>query len=233
MPYGLQPSTSSVVDHLYSVRVAPPSVRRGVRNFHLLYSGFEPTARTERLEAVYEAFEKDVQLRVAELATTRVFVHAGVVAIKGKAVLLPGVSMAGKTTLIAALVRAGATYYSDEYALLDRHGRVHPFLRPLSLRLPDGSRQVQRAEDLGGTNGRRPIEVGAVVMTSYRQNARWRPRVLSPGQGVLAMMANTAPARRQPHQVMATLGKVATKAIFLKGVRGEAEETAERLLARL
>jgi hypothetical protein len=31
---------------------------------------------------------------------------------------------------VAELVRAGATYYSDEFAVLDSRGRVHPFPRP-------------------------------------------------------------------------------------------------------
>jgi hypothetical protein len=41
--------------------------------------------------------------------------------------VLPGKSFAGKTTLVAALVRAGAEYWSDEYAVLDANGDVHPY----------------------------------------------------------------------------------------------------------
>ena len=32
------------------------------------------------------------------------------------------------------MVRAGATYYSDEYAVIDDTGLVHPFARPLGIR---------------------------------------------------------------------------------------------------
>ena len=35
---------------------------------------------------------------------------------------------------MAALVRAGAEYYSDEFAPLDAGGLVHPFAKPLSIR---------------------------------------------------------------------------------------------------
>ncbi len=77
-----------------------------------------------------------LMIHVAEYAPEFVFVHAGVVAWQGRALLLPGVSHAGKSTLVAELVRAGATYYSDEFALLDSHGRVHPFARDLRIRRP-------------------------------------------------------------------------------------------------
>ncbi|MDA8067374.1 MAG: hypothetical protein M0T77_01995, partial [Actinomycetota bacterium] len=53
-----------------------------------------------------------------------VFVHAGVVAAGGAAIVLPGHSFAGKSTLVEALVRAGADFYSDEYAMFDADGRV-------------------------------------------------------------------------------------------------------------
>ena len=45
---------------------------------------------------------------------------------------LPGSSFTGKTTLVAALVRAGATYYSDEYAVLDERRARASLPEPLS-----------------------------------------------------------------------------------------------------
>jgi len=83
---------------------------------------------------VFEAFETDLQLYVAEMAPRRLFVHAGVVGWRGQAIIIPGRTFTGKTTLVAALVKAGATYYSDEYAVLDVRGRVHPYARPLGIR---------------------------------------------------------------------------------------------------
>ena len=50
------------------------------------------------------------------------------------AIVMPGASFAGKTTMVRAWLEAGATYYSDEFAVLDRTGRVHPFARPLAIR---------------------------------------------------------------------------------------------------
>ena len=56
-----------------------------------------------------DVLESDLQLFVAQHSREFVFVHAGVVGVNGKALLLPGTSGAGKTTLVRALVRAGAT----------------------------------------------------------------------------------------------------------------------------
>ena len=64
-------------------------------------------------------------LTVVERLPDLVAVHAGAVAIDGRALLLPGSTQTGKTLLVTALLERGATYLSDEFALLDEHGRVH------------------------------------------------------------------------------------------------------------
>ena len=66
--------------------------------------------------------------------SSQVYVHAAVASRAGKAVILPGRSGAGKTTLVTALALAGWTYLSDEVAALDlRRDLVHPYPRPLAL----------------------------------------------------------------------------------------------------
>ena len=57
-----------------------------------------------------EALDSGIRSVVACNVPDRVFIHAGVVASEGRAIVLPGASWSGKTTLVAALVRAGATY---------------------------------------------------------------------------------------------------------------------------
>ena len=86
-----------------------------------------------------QAFESKLALHVASHAEELLFVHAGVVGWRGRAIVLPGRTHAGKSTLVAALVRAGASYYSDEYALVDGDGRVRPYPRALSLRRARGA----------------------------------------------------------------------------------------------
>jgi hypothetical protein len=142
--------------------------------------------------------------------------------------------MSGKTSLVRELVRAGATYYSDEYAVLDIHGQVHPYPQPLAIRNPRTHVQRnRRVEELGGVAGDSPLSVGLVVVTRYQEDARWRPRQLTSGQGLLELLNNTVPARRKPQIVMPTLHRAVGEGIVLKGVRGEAAQTADLILKRL
>jgi hypothetical protein len=50
---------------------------------------------------------------------------------------------------------------------------------------------------------------------------------------LLALMDNTVAARRDPAHSMPILKQVAASAVALKSKRGQAEEVAPRLLARL
>ncbi len=97
-------------------------------------------------------FSARVRLLVASHSKEFVFLHAGVVAWKGKCVLFPADSHEGKTTLVAALISKGAVYYSDDYAIIDSEGLVHPFPRKLSIRDRD---RPGRMEDVQPTLSRR------------------------------------------------------------------------------
>ncbi|HEX4946011.1 MAG TPA: hypothetical protein VFZ34_05085 [Blastocatellia bacterium] len=185
------------------------------------------------LRGVLEEFERRLKMYVAEMARRRVFVHAGAVGWKGKAIVIPGRSYSGKTTLVRELVRAGATYYSDEYAVLDMQGRLHPYPQPLAIRKPGSATQKKyQAEEFGGTTGTKPLPIGLVIVSRFREKARWRPVQLTLGHGVLELLDNTVPARRKPEVVLPTLQKAVTAATILKGDRSEAEELARRILTQ-
>ena len=234
LPFGWQPSASTEVDRLYSLRVGGEGPRPGLRRFHLVYANAGRIARTMSLPDALEALDTDLELYVAEETTQRLFVHAGVVGWRGRAILRPGTSHSGKTSLAAAFVRAGATYYSDDFAPLDPQGCVYPYARPLALR-EDGDSRRRRvpAEALGGVAGTQPLPVGLVLVTQYKPRARWRPRPLTPGQGLLALLANTVPARRQPQQALATLGPVVSQAPVWKSSRGDADAVAQAVLNQI
>jgi hypothetical protein len=222
------------VDRVYSILAGGPGPRANVRRFNLLYGDHLQLARSINVEEVLDRFESDLRLFVAEFARHRVFVHAGVVGWKGKAIVIPGRSYSGKSTLVAELVRAGATYYSDEYAVFDSRGRVHPFAKPLELREEGEYAQTKvSVAELGGQSGIKPLSVGLVLMTQFKSGARWRPRQLSAGKGVLELLFNTVSARRDPEKAMATLQRVTAAAAVLKGVRGNATEIVPAMLARM
>jgi hypothetical protein len=231
LPPGSKASRSPTVNSLYSLYVGGESGRPKMRNYNLLYAGAERIARTMELDEVFETLESTLHFNVAVGARHRIFVHAGVVGWRGQAIVIPGRSMSGKTTLVAELVQMGATYYSDEFAVFDADGRVHPYARPLMVRESANERQKRyRVEMLGGRAGTRPLSVGLVSLTEFKPGAKWHPRLLTPGQSLLALMDNTVLARLRPEAALKSLKPVALGAIVLKGKRGEAREMAERLL---
>lgn len=230
LPPGWKSLSSAEADRWYSLIVDGP-VDADTSKHSILFSDADKLFQSTDRNDVLEVFESSLQLYVAEFAKDRVFIHAGVVGWKGRAILIPGRSFSGKTTLVAALLRRGASYYSDEYAVLDSDGYVHPYSKPLAIREGGTARQTKyRAEALGGRRGTRPLPVGVVVVSKYQAGARWRPRHLSQGLGALALLDNAVSARRQPEVVLSTLQKAVSHAAILKGIRGEADETVKSIL---
>ena len=123
LPPGWEQSSSPDVDELYSLVVSESP------DGYQLYRGQEELLQSLDLEDIFDTLDSDLRLQIGILAPDKLFVHAGVVGWRGKAIVIPGRSFSGKTTLVAALVKAGATYYSDEYAVFDANGLVHPYPR--------------------------------------------------------------------------------------------------------
>ena len=190
-------------------------------------------SRNLDLELALGLLDSQLRLYLGLLAPDAIFIHAGAVAHRGAAIVLPGKSFAGKTTLVAALVAAGATYFSDEFAVLDDSGRVHPDAKPLSVRGGDQKQIDHELSSLGWTPGAEPLPVGAIAVTSYRPDAEWHPRRLSAGEAAMKLLANAVPARARPAEVMRATSRAAADAIALESERGEADEVAPLLLAEL
>jgi hypothetical protein len=223
-----------MVERLYSFVIGAGEARPGVRHLSLLYGDLQNLARTGSGDELLEAFESDVNVYIAQATRRWFFVHAGVVAWKGRAIVIPGRSFSGKTVLVKEFLRAGATYYSDEFAVFDECGQVHPFPRSLAIRQGEPPTRTRvPAEDLGSQTGVQPLPVGTVLLTRYRAGARWRPRTLSWGKGTLGLLANSLSARSRPKLTMATLGKAVCRARILSGTRGEASETVDFVLRQL
>ncbi|MBV9851281.1 MAG: hypothetical protein JO250_16550 [Armatimonadetes bacterium] len=234
LPPGWKPSASPIVEYLYSLIVGGQSANTNVRRYNMLYIGAAQLARKFDLTEVLEDLESSLQFSISVLARGRLFVHAGVVVWRGGAIVIPGRSRSGKSSLVKALVEAGATYYSDEYAVLDEQGRVHPYPKRLSLREEGQERpRLCPVEALGGRAGVRPAPVRLIAVTEYQPQAAWHPRQASAGDAVLALLDNTVLARSQSELALQTLERMAVGAVTLKGKRGEASEAAALLLQRL
>lgn len=230
MPPFWRPLQSPFVDHLLSVRLGGNGPRPGSKNFFLVHSGLTQIARTLDRQEALAAVENELQMHVAAHARDRVFVHAGVVEWQGRAIVLPGRSFAGKSTLVNALLNAGATYYSDEFAVLDGKGRVYPYPRRLSLRQSGDSPMRFTAADLGADTGIAPIPVGKLIFTEYRPSANWRPKLISPARALFELVSNTLPNVSQSRFGRRVLEQLAESLTAIQSRRSDADQVAEEIL---
>jgi len=234
LPPGWAAAAMPEVDTLYSVTKIAGRSRVNPAPYYYVYRGGCLLARSRSWDDLTAALESDLHLAIATRAEDHVFVHAGAVAYAGQAILIPGRSFSGKTTLTAALVKAGAEYLSDEYAVINAAGQVLPYAKSLSMRagaeLAEGR---YTAEALGGYAASGPLPVGMIVSARYEAGARWRPSVLTSGQALMTLLENAVRVRELPRLAMQTLPGAVREAQSYRGRRGEADRVAAWLLARM
>ena len=115
----------------FVIRQAAPSVA-----FEVSFEGtVAHRARSPQAAADWVAWK--ASLESIGRAEEHLVLHSGAIAWAGRGVVLPAPPDSGKTTLTAALTRAGFAYLSDEAAFLERGtGRLLPFPRALSMEEP-------------------------------------------------------------------------------------------------
>ena len=228
-PNGLEPAIESEIEYRFYIK-SLESVK------YELFRNEEKLCEDGGKELFLNMVESQLRITVAEFAVEKVFLHAGVVGWKGRAIVIPATSFSGKTTLVAELVKKGALYYSDEYAVLNALGNVEPFPKWLSMRgITDAINQKDcSVESLGGTAGTKPMPVGMVLIAKYRSGKkiprRWQPKRLTQGEAMMEIIPHTLPIRNKPKFVLEVLNKLTDRAIIVRTVRGEAAEFAETLL---
>lgn len=234
LPVHVKPYTGAVYDNILSVIKGGKEPGSRLRKFHMVYQNHTPVGRSHRLEEVLDGFDAYFALMTAFMSPKKVFLHAGVVGVNGQAIIIPGKSHSGKSTLVSELVRAGATYYSDEYAVLDNRGRVFPWHKPISMREHAGAKQVDvPISEFGGKAGHRSLAPGLVVLTEYKENARWRPKQLSAGASIFGMLENSVGGRFAPERTLSALEIVADQAMTIKSKRGEAGLIVQKIFESL
>jgi hypothetical protein len=153
-------------------------------------------------------------------------VHAGAVLIGGSALLLPGSTHAGKSSLVAELLRRGASNFSDEYALIDNEGRVHSYPRPLLLRngLPQPS--LVLPEELNASFATCSAPVGWILALNYLPAGAWDIHQLSQAEAVMLLLRNTPHEMTQSGEMVDFFLRVAANAVCYAGQRGDVAEAA-------
>ena len=227
VPPGARPAEVGAAEHRFFVRRLEDGlydVRNDIRQGEVVpdHNALSWVASNVERQFALAMVDSWVHNTVALHAPDHVFVQGGVVAQGDIAIMLPGKPLTGRTTLVEALVAAGMTYFSDEYAVLDHHGRVVPYRRPLpsSASAPDGAIE--------------PLPVGAIIATGYRPGSPWQPSRRSSGEGLLTLMSHVVGAQERPAQTMQALKAVIEAGpLFLASPRGEADAAATALLAEI
>jgi hypothetical protein len=213
----------------------PPERRVEVRcspqagDLQIVVDGTLADAVQDPLAAV-AVVQRALDEALVQRQSTVAVVHGGVVGHDGRAILLPGPTGAGKSTLVAELVRQGARYLSDEYALIDEAGRVHPYPRPLLLRDGSSTSRPMLAAELGGSVGRGPMPATLVLGLWHATDAPLNLVPLSQGDGVLLLLRNTPQAILDRPWILPHLERAMEGATCYTGRRGEARETAIAIL---
>ena len=157
------------------------------------------------------------------------FLHAGAVEIDGEAVVFPGRSRWGKSTLVERLVDEGCGYMSDEYAVISPEGTVFPLAKPIRIRTGDGTRATYRCPTGVGAPGGLPCS--ALILTRYRKKASWSPVPLTLGNAVLRTLPSALRSNDAAEKVLTSLTAMGRTAAFYEGPRGEGEPTADDIRA--
>jgi hypothetical protein len=182
--------------------------------------------------AAWDRLESDLGLFAAERVADRVAVHAALAVVDGRAIVVPGRSFTGKTTLGVALAAAGAVLASDEYALVDPvTGLVTGWPRPARIRVPDGGSRREPVADAIP-----PTPVALVALLRHDAGHGEEPPLtlepISRADAVVRILDETVCARSRPDASLdAALHLAATE--VMAGRRGEAAAAAAWLVAHV
>ena len=231
MPPGWERCPSTEVDYLYSLLVGHNDPLLDNRSHHILYGSITQLVCTLNLDEALARLAMSVQTLAALLAKDHLFVHAGVAGWQGQAILILAPPCTGKTRLVKALVEAGATYYSDTFAIIDLEGRVHHYPVPLSVR-DEGCETAGRVaiEQPVGCPNRPPLPVGLIVSTKYRPGTQWQPQELARDRALQILIENMVAGRHKPRQPVPPLQQIAREATVIQSERGEAAPVVQWLL---
>jgi len=141
--------------------------------------------------------------------------------------------MSGKSHLVAALVGCGATYYSDEFAVLGDDGLVRPYARAPVIRANADAERSASEQLPDGRSAAEPLPVALVVSTQYRTGTLWQPEEVCGARAVLPIIDNTVLAQSESARLLRICRKMAPALVTLQGLRPDASLVAPQILSYL
>jgi hypothetical protein len=235
LPAGRPPAPGWAADVTYSVTPAGgPHVLEPL-NQYVVYRYPERIVRSKNMDLAWKAMQSDITAIVAWYAPRWSIYHAGAVTWQDSGIILPGPSGTGKSTLTAALLELGATYYSDETAALDSRAWLHPWVKPLWLQLEGepymGPKQLVQPAGLGARIGKRPRPVRVVAFPEWRAGSRFHVEEIPRSAAVLALINYSLTSMRWPARTLSHATKLVQNAICAHIRYPDAHYAAQRLLS--
>lgn len=204
------------------------SVVRAPRGFRV--SCEDAAATAEDTGALVVEAIRMLDSAIVQRLSDHVAIHAGVVKIGAHALLLPGKTHMGKSAMVAELLRQGAEYLSDEFAIIDAAGRACAYPRPLLLR-NSGPDQVAVLPDRWNARiPESPVPVGWILALQYDRGASWRVTPMSQSEALLTLLQNTPHVLSDQPQAFANFQRASSAARCYAGCRNEASVAAEHIL---
>jgi biotin carboxyl carrier protein len=193
----------------------------------------------------------DTTTQAIDASDDYIAVHAGAVSSHGRGLILPAPPDSGKTTLVAALTRAGFSYLSDEVALIDpATGLLHPLPRPLAMdngsldaipglrsTLPRDHKSLMRyrfhipPEDLRDSPVGGPCRVTHVIAPRFDSESTTTLTPLSRAATLMCLAENSFNARRFGSRGLRVLAPLVVDANGYELRFGNLNEAVERIAA--
>ena len=254
------------LDHAFRVKAAEPAVRghldrllgqfrapdvngaspvyelRRERRYHVVeLDGRNVNRATTSIPAIDYVVWKAGQEAMA--SSRYLVVHAGAVAGRDHGVLMPATADSGKTTLTAALTRAGFDYLSDEAGVIDlAWGTLRPFARALWMevgsidripglwdRLPRDVRERRRQSHVAPDEIRPgsigvPSPIRTVIFPSYRTGRDVRLEPVGGAEALLMLARNAFNLDRFGGAALEPLARIVTGARCFRLEMGDLDD---------
>jgi len=198
-------------------------------NVCLLLNGTQIAAASQAIGLVPHLIHEIDESIVRQLTAVRA-VHAGAVQLGGQVLLLPGRTHSGKSSMVAELLRRGATYLSDEYALIDAEGRAHPYPRPLLLRNGNPNQTPLLPQDCHASVAAGPAPIGWIMELQYRESEGWNVVAVPQSHGLLILLHHTPHVLAEAPDLLDRFQRAAAHARCFTGTRMDAARAADEIL---
>jgi hypothetical protein len=183
---------------------------------------------------------------IAEGTERYVLLHASAAASDGRCVLFPAAPEAGKTTLVAGLVRSGFAYVTDEAAAIDpKTLEIEPYPKPLSIDPGSWGLLDDLAPDDGeGYHAEQwhvsptwirpdavsgPVPVSLLVFPKFVAGAPTRCVPITRSAGLVEMMSHTFRFHRHGRRNLEVLARTLRSVDCYELVNGDLREACDAI----